>query len=54
VTDKKFKYKQFKQTLLSVTGLSMASQRECLEYSFKEWKGRSQQNDDVLVFGFQV
>ncbi|MDP4223186.1 MAG: SpoIIE family protein phosphatase [Bacteroidota bacterium] len=53
-TDKKFKYKQFKQTLLSVTGLSMASQRECLEYTFKEWKGRSQQNDDVLVFGFQV
>src|SRR5665647_706389 len=35
ITDKKFKYKQFKQILLSVTGLLMASQRECLEYSFK-------------------
>jgi len=54
ITDKKFKYKQFKQVLLSVTGLSMASQKECLEFAFKEWKGRSQQNDDVLVFGFQV
>jgi serine phosphatase RsbU (regulator of sigma subunit) len=54
ITDKKFKYKQFKQILLSVTGLSMASQRECLEFSFKEWKGKSQQCDDVLVFGFQV
>jgi serine phosphatase RsbU (regulator of sigma subunit) len=54
ITDKKFKYTQFKQTLLSVTGLSMATQKECLEYSFKEWKGKSQQNDDVLVFGFQV
>lgn len=54
ITDKKFKYKQFKQVLLSVTGLSMSSQRECLEFAFKEWKGRSQQNDDVLVFGFQV
>jgi serine phosphatase RsbU (regulator of sigma subunit) len=54
ITDKKFKYKQFRQILLSVAGLSMASQRECLEYAFKDWKGRSQQNDDVLVFGFQV
>ena len=54
MTDKKFKYNQFKQILLSVTGLSMASQKECLEYSFQEWKGKSQQNDDVLVFGFQV
>jgi serine phosphatase RsbU (regulator of sigma subunit) len=53
-TDKKLKYNQFKQILLSVTGLSMASQKECLEYSFQEWKGKSQQNDDVLVFGFQV
>jgi len=53
-TDKKLKYNQFKQILLSVTGLSMSSQKECLEYSFKEWKGKSQQNDDVLVFGFQV
>lgn len=52
--DKKFNYRQFRQTLLSVTGLSMASQKECLEYTFKEWKGNSQQNDDVLVFGFQV
>lgn len=54
ITDKKFKYKQFKQLLLSVTGLSMASQKECLEYSYKDWKGKLQQNDDVLVFGFQV
>jgi serine phosphatase RsbU (regulator of sigma subunit) len=53
-SDKKFNYKQFRQTLISVTGLSMASQKECLEYTFKEWKGKSQQNDDVLVFGFQV
>ncbi len=52
--DKKFNNKQFRQMLVSVTGLSMASQKECLEYTFKEWKGNSQQNDDVLVFGFQV
>jgi serine phosphatase RsbU (regulator of sigma subunit) len=54
ITDKKFKYNQLKQILLSMTGLPLASQKETLEYSFKEWKGKSQQNDDVLVFGFQV
>jgi len=54
ITDKKFKYNQFMQILLSVKSLSMASQKEYLEYSFKEWKGKSQQNDDVLVFGFQL
>jgi serine phosphatase RsbU (regulator of sigma subunit) len=54
ITDKKFKYNQFKQILLSITRLSMSSQKEHLEYSFKEWKGKSQQNDDVLVFGFQL
>lgn len=54
ITDKKFKYNQFKQVLLSVTGLSMASQKEYIENSFKEWKGKSPQNDDVLVFGFQL
>jgi serine phosphatase RsbU (regulator of sigma subunit) len=54
ISDRKLMYRQFKQVLLSVTGLSMASQKECLEYTFRDWKGRSQQNDDVLVFGFQI
>ena len=54
LSDKKFKYKQFKHILESVTGLSMANQKECLEYSFNEWKGNTQQIDDVLVFGFQL
>lgn len=54
ITNKKLKYNQFKQMLLSVNRHSMASQKEYLEYSFKEWKGKSQQNDDVLVFGFQL
>ena len=54
ITDKKFKYNQFKQVLLTVSRLPMASQKEYLECSFKEWKGKSQQIDDVLVFGFQL
>jgi len=54
ITDKKFKYSQFKQVILSLAGLSMATQKEHLESAFKTWKGKSQQNDDVLIFGFQV
>jgi serine phosphatase RsbU (regulator of sigma subunit) len=54
ITDKKLKYNQFKEILLSVNSLSMATQKEYLENSFKEWKGKSLQNDDVLVFGFQL
>ena len=54
LSDKRFKYRQFKQILESVTGLSMANQKECLEFSFNEWKGNTQQVDDVLVFGFQI
>lgn len=54
ITDKKLKYNGFRQALLSVTGHSMVSQRERLEIAFNEWKGKSPQNDDVLVIGFQV
>jgi serine phosphatase RsbU (regulator of sigma subunit) len=54
IADKKFKYSQFRQVILSISGLPMESQKERLESSFKTWKGKSQQNDDVLVFGFQV
>jgi len=32
----------------------MARQKEALESTFMEWKGKTQQVDDVLVFGFQL
>jgi hypothetical protein len=32
----------------------MARQKEQLESAFNEWKGKTQQVDDVLVIGFQV
>ena len=54
ITDKKFKYKQFKMILESVQGLPMSEQRDQLEKTFNEWKGDLQQIDDVLVFGFQL
>jgi hypothetical protein len=53
ITDKKFKHKHFKRIISSVNGQPMALQKEHLENVFNEWKGNTQQIDDVLVFGFQ-
>jgi len=54
LTNKKFKHKQFKNTLISVAGTPMAHQKDVLETTFRKWKGATQQIDDVLVFGFQL
>jgi serine phosphatase RsbU (regulator of sigma subunit) len=54
ITDKKFKYKNFKRIIESVAGLPMIQQKENIETAFNEWKGSAQQIDDVLVFGFQL
>jgi hypothetical protein len=32
----------------------MAQQKQNLENAFNEWKGKTQQVDDVLVIGFQL
>jgi|WetSurMetagenome_2_1015567.scaffolds.fasta_scaffold06815_4 serine phosphatase RsbU (regulator of sigma subunit) len=53
-TDKKFKQKSLKQLISSLSGLPMSRQKEKLENAFLEWKGKTQQVDDVLVFGFQL
>jgi hypothetical protein len=37
-----------------VEGLPLNRQKEILESTFKDWKGNTQQVDDVLVFGFQL
>lgn len=53
-TDKKFKQKNLKRVINSVSGLPMAQQKEVLENTFMEWKGNTQQVDDVMVFGFKL
>jgi serine phosphatase RsbU (regulator of sigma subunit) len=53
ITDKKFKYKHLKRIIHSIEELPMSQQKQHLESVFNEWKGRAQQIDDVLVFGFQ-
>jgi serine phosphatase RsbU (regulator of sigma subunit) len=54
ITDKKFKYKHFKRIIHSFEELPMSQQKQHLESAFNEWKGKSQQVDDVLVLGFQL
>jgi serine phosphatase RsbU (regulator of sigma subunit) len=54
LTDKKFKHKHLKAVISSVAGLPMIRQKEILESTFLEWKGHTQQIDDILVFGFQL
>jgi serine phosphatase RsbU (regulator of sigma subunit) len=54
LTNKKFKYKRFRELILSVQGPGMIQQKSMLEKAFKDWKGRTQQVDDVIVFGFKI
>jgi len=54
LTDKKFKHKHLRRVIESVAGESMVRQKEVLESTFMEWKGNTQQIDDVMVVGFQV
>lgn len=54
VTDKKFNHKQFKRLIESFKDLPMSQQKISFEKVFMDWKGKAQQVDDVLVFGFKL
>ncbi|MFH1321230.1 MAG: tetratricopeptide repeat protein [Bacteroidota bacterium] len=49
--DKKFGRKQFKEVLLSIQPKSMEEQKEALDKAIEDWKGDSEQIDDILVIG---
>lgn len=51
---KKFKYNQFKITLLEMHHLPMATQREKLYQTLKSWQGENEQVDDILVIGIRL
>lgn len=53
-TNKKFKINRFRELLVSVSGWSMAKQKDHIENTFLEWKGKSMQVDDVTVLGFEI
>ncbi len=51
---KKFRYKFFKELLISINGTSLKRQKEIVEQTFYKWKGDYEQVDDVLVMGIKV
>jgi serine phosphatase RsbU (regulator of sigma subunit) len=51
---KKFKYSSFKSALTEIHNLPVRRQKQNLEKRFIEWKGNSEQIDDVLVIGYRI
>ncbi len=51
---KKYKYKAFKDLLLSMNNLSMKDQHKRLQKEFEDWKGNYDQVDDVIVLGIKI
>ena len=49
--DKKFMMKNFKKLLLSIQDKTMNEQKTILETTMAEWKGDTEQVDDILVIG---
>jgi serine phosphatase RsbU (regulator of sigma subunit) len=52
-TGKKFRYKTFKELLLSLHEKPMSEQEEITRKTLNEWKGYLDQTDDILVIGIK-
>ena len=52
--NKKFRYKQFQEKLLEIHKKSMSEQKEILNKTFINWKGKFPQIDDVLIVGYKI
>ena len=52
--DKKYKYKQLKNFLLTISNEKMEDQRQLLIDEFRRWQGDAEQVDDVIIFGVEV
>ncbi len=51
---KKFKYKRFRELLLSLSEKSMEQQKKHLHDQFISWKGDEEQYDDVAILGLRI
>ncbi|NOQ26609.1 MAG: SpoIIE family protein phosphatase [Bacteroidales bacterium] len=51
---KKFRYKQFKELLISINHEPMNIQKEILNNVHDKWRGTLEQIDDILVFGIKI
>lgn len=52
--EKKYKYKQLENLLLSNHTKSVHEQKNCLNESFENWKGNLEQVDDVTIIGYKI
>jgi len=52
--NKKFKSKQLKQLIVDNCQLSMEQQHEILNITFENWRGESEQVDDVTILGLRI
>lgn len=51
---KKYKYRPFRNLLLSICNLPMEEQKRSLKSALNEWRGTLPQLDDITIFGFRV
>jgi len=52
--DKKFKASAFKKLLLSIQHEPMVKQQQIIADTFNNWKGKTEQVDDVCVIGVRI
>jgi len=52
--NEKFKYNNLRSLLLEVAPLEMVEQKKELERRITDWIGRSEQIDDILLFGMKI
>ncbi len=52
--DKKFTNRRIREILKDIYKESMDQQYAVLDEAFKEWKGKTEQTDDVLMIGFRL
>jgi len=51
---KKFKYKPFKELLVSISEKSLSDQKKHLSSTFNNWKGDLEQIDDICIIGIKI
>lgn len=54
IKGKKFMYRQFRETLLSIKDLPLEEQGSILNEKIERWRGNYEQIDDILVIGVRI
>ncbi|CAN5417001.1 hypothetical protein BH09BAC5_BH09BAC5_27420 [soil metagenome] len=51
---KKFKYKQLEELIMSIHKKSMAEQKQILNSTIENWRGKLEQVDDILIIAVKI